>query len=133
MAAANARGDAACIYSDESDSDGEFEGFSASDIERASSTAIHRNSDDEVDIDDLELDSDSDTDSDATPLSLLTTSVGVTTKNQGLRVRSLRVHPGVGLLSPDDRPSHRGVVTWLLGEPSWSTVPTSSPNRSHGP
>ena len=68
-----------------------------------------------------------------TPLSLLTTSVGVTTKNQGLRVRSLRVRPGVGLLSPDDRPSHRGVVTWLLGEPSWSTVPTSSPNRSHGP
>ena len=66
MAAANASCDAARVYSDESDSDGEFEGFSASDIERASSTAIHRNSDDEVDIDDLELDSDSDTDSDAT-------------------------------------------------------------------
>ena len=47
-------------------SDGEFEGFSVSDIEQASLTAIHRNSDDEVDIDDLELDSDSDTDSDAT-------------------------------------------------------------------
>ena len=64
MAAANASGDAARVYS--GDSDGEFEGFSASDIEQASSTAIHRNSDDEVDIDDLELDSDSDTDSDAT-------------------------------------------------------------------
>ena len=65
MAAANASGDAARVYIDESDSDDDFEGFTGSDIEQASN-AIHRNSDDEVDIDDLILDSDSDTDSDAT-------------------------------------------------------------------
>ena len=60
MAAANASGDAARVYIDESDSDDDFEGFTASDcdIEQASN-AIHRNSDDEVDIDDLILDSDS--------------------------------------------------------------------------
>ena len=66
MATANTSGDAARSYIDESDSDGEFQGFSASDIEQASSTALHPNSNDEFDISDLELDSDSDTDSEAT-------------------------------------------------------------------
>ena len=66
MATANTSGDAARGYIDEMDSDCEFQGFSASDIEQASSTALHPNSNDEFDISDLELDSDSDTDSEAT-------------------------------------------------------------------